>query len=139
IAALALLVFGLGGLLVQAHPYASGVTNDNGTIRFILNEGGGDVYVVFEDNTTNTMGVLAKGPQSFALGVHTSFSIYVAKIGNGTPSLISSDAYTNSVWISPRGVTVNQNPMRGYLFGRIYFGTSTPVGTVGTTWIGRGD
>jgi len=74
----------------QAHPYASGVTNDNGTIRFTLNESGGTVYIVFEDNTTNNLGVLNKGARSFALGAHTSFSIYVHKDGNGTPALIES-------------------------------------------------
>jgi hypothetical protein len=135
---LALAVTAVATQVALAHPYASGVTNDNGTIRFILNEDGGTVNVVFENNTTNSMGVLGKGPQSFALGAHTSFAIYVTKIGNGTPSLISSDAYTNSVWNSPRGVTINQNPKLGHLFGRIFTGNSAAGGTVGTTWKGLG-
>ena len=113
-----------------AHPYASGVTNDNGTIRFILNEAGGTVYVVFQDGTTNSLGVLGKGSQSFALGSHTSYAIFVTKIGNGTPALISTDTDQFSVWNSPRGVAVNQNPGLGHLFGRIYAGNSAAGGTV---------
>lgn len=116
-------------LSVQAHPYASGVTNDNGTIRFILNEGGGTVEVVFEDNTTNSLGVLAKGPQSFPLGSHTSFSIYVTKSGTGTPALISTDTDQFAIWNSARGVDVNKSPKIGYLFGRTYVGNSAVGGT----------
>src|SRR5687768_12251906 len=108
----------------QASPYASGVTNDNGTIRFVLNEDGGTVEVVFENNTTNSLGVLNKGAQSFSLGGHTSFSIYVTKVGTGTPSLISIETNIFSVWNSPRGVDVNKNPKIGHLFGRTYVGNS---------------
>jgi len=134
--ALAALLF--TGLVAQAHPYASGVTNDNGTIRFFLNESGGTVYVVFEDNTTNNLGVLNKGPRSFALGTHTSYSIYVHKDGNGTPALISTDSFTNSIWNSPRGVAVNKNPKIGNVFGRIYAGNSAYPGTTNANWKGIG-
>ncbi len=65
---------------LQAAPYASGIVNNSGTINFVLNESGGNVYVVFEDGTTNCMGVLGKGSQSFALGTHTSYAIYVVKV-----------------------------------------------------------
>jgi Immunoglobulin I-set domain len=114
---------------VKAHPYASAVTNKNGTIQFILNEGGGTVNVVFEDGTTNAMGVLPQGTTNFSLGSHTSYSIYVTKTGNGTPSLISTDTNQFSLWPSPRGVDANKNPKLGYLFGRVYVGNSTPGGT----------
>jgi hypothetical protein len=106
--------------VARAHPYASGVTNSNGTIQFILNEDGATVYVVFEDQSTNALGVLDKGQQSFPLGAHTSYAIYVTKLGNGTPVQISSDTYTNSIWSTPGGVAANQNPKIGNLFGRIY-------------------
>jgi hypothetical protein len=112
----------------KATPYASGVTNNNGTIQFILNEGGGTVSVVFEDGTTNTMGVLPSGAQSFPLGAHTSYSIYVTKLGNGTPVLISTDTNQFNVWNSPRGVDVNKNAKLGYLFGRTYVGSSAAGG-----------
>ena len=117
----ALLMFSLS---IQAHPYASSVTNDNGTIRFIMNEAGAAVNVVFEDNTTNAMGVLPKGATNFTLGAHTSFQIICFKLGNGTPTLISSDTFSNSIWANPRGVAVNKNPKSGNLFGRIYSGSA---------------
>src|SRR5437868_3823303 len=90
--------------ILEAHPYASGVTNDNGTIRFFLNEGGANVYVVFEDGTTNSsFGVLSRGATNFSLGTHTSYSIYVVKTGNGTPSQISNDADQWAIYANPRG------------------------------------
>src|SRR5215467_14974294 len=105
------LVTGIAALawtqVATAHPYASGITNNNGTIQFILNEGGGTVDVVFEDQSTNSLGVLGEGPQSFSLGGHTSYALYVTKLGNGTPFQISSDAYTNSIW-GPPGVPNSQ-------------------------------
>lgn len=113
----------MAGRFAQAHPYASGVINDGGTIRFILNEGGGDVTVTFEDASTYPMGVCPKGETNFPLGSHTSFSISVYKAGNGVPSLISSDAVSNNIWANPRGVAVNKNPKDGRLFGRIYAGS----------------
>lgn len=124
--------------VAMAHPYASGITNNNGTIDFVLNEGGGNVYVVFEDKSTNQLGVLGAGSQSFGLGSHKSFAIYVTKLGDGTPTLISSDANNNSVWGTPRGVAVNANPGMGNLFGRIYVGSAGAGGTVGTTYKGKG-
>ena len=127
------LALGLAMLAVsnpaEAHPYASGVTNNSGTIQFILNEGGGTVSVVFENGVTNSLGVLGKGTQSFPLGSHTSFAIYVTKTGNGTPSLISVDTNQFSVWNSPRGVDANKNPQNGSLFGRVYMGNSAVGGT----------
>ena len=114
---------------LQASPFASGVVNNSGTISFILNEGGGNVYVVFEDGTTNTMGVLGKGAQSFTLGTHTSYAIYVVKAGNGTPTQISTDTDQFANWNSPRGVTANQNAKIGSLFGRVYVGNSAVGGT----------
>src|SRR5690348_11261114 len=124
--------------VATAHPYASGITNENGTIHFVLNEGGGTVSVIFEDKSTNQLGVLPAGQQSFALGAHTSFAIYVTKLGDGTPAMISSDANTNSVWGTPRGVAVNPNPAMGNLFGRVYVGSGGAGGTVGTTYKGHG-
>jgi hypothetical protein len=114
---------------LQATPYASGIVNNSGTINFILNEGGGTVYVVFEDGTTNLMGVLPQGGTNFLLGAHTSYAIYVVKSGNGTPSQISTDTNQFSVWNSPRGVAANQNPKIGSLFGRVYVGNSAVGGT----------
>lgn len=119
-----LMLFSLG---VRAHPYASGVTNDNGTIRFVMNEGGASVNVKFEDDSILPMGVLPKGATNFSLGSHTSYQIICNKVGNGTPFLISSDTFSNSIWANPRGITVNQNP-KSHLFGRIYAGSGSTGG-----------
>src|ERR1051325_11103165 len=121
----------------QAHPYASAVTNDSGTIRFILNEAGGTVAVTFEDSSTLALGVLGKGPQSFSLGAHTSYAISVNKVGAGSPTLISTDTSQFSVWNSPRGVAVNKSPKLGNLFGRIYAG-NTAGGGSGNNFKGLG-
>lgn len=122
------LVIGLAALalssyLAKASPYASGVTNDSGTIWFVMNEAGATVTVTYEDASTYPMGVLPKGATNFPLGLHTSYKISCVKQGNGTPALISSDSFSNSIWANPRGVSVNQNPKRGDLFGRIYAGS----------------
>jgi len=117
-------IVGAGVPIANAHPYASGVTNDNGTIRFTINEGGGTVYVVFEDGTTNnSFGVLPRGATNFSLGSHTSYSIYVAKTGNGTPAQTSTDSDQWASYANPRGVSVNQNP-KSSVFGRIYTGST---------------
>ena len=79
--------------------------------------------VVFENNTTNAMGVFPKGGTNFALGAHTSFRIICTKLGNGTPALISSDTFSNSIWANPRGIAVNKDPKSGRLFGRLYAGS----------------
>ena len=120
----------------QAHPYASGITNNSGTIQFILNESGGNVTVVYEDGSTNaffngvTTGLnMTKGTTNFALNGHTSFTIYVSKAGNGAPTLNSSDTDQFAVWNLPRGVDVNKNAKIGYLFGRTYIGNSAAGGT----------
>src|SRR5208282_5335466 len=63
--------------VAQAIPYASSVTNNNGTIQFYLNEGGGNVTVTYDNGSTDgsfngiTTGTnLASGSYSFALGSH---------------------------------------------------------------------
>src|SRR3982750_4139350 len=63
-----------------AHPYASGLTNLGGTIRFILNEPATDVSVIFGNHAaTNALGPLAKGLNSFSLNynavTYTNYSI----------------------------------------------------------------
>ena len=119
----------LAGQVALAHPYASGITNNGGTIQFIMNEAGATVSVTFEDASTISLGVLAKGINGFALGAHSSYSISCTKTGNGTPVLISTDTDRFSVWNSPRGVDVNKNPKLGYLFGRTYVGNNIAGGT----------
>jgi len=105
---------------IHAHPYASGVTNSSGTIKFILNESATDVKVSFDRGSmTNDLGAMAKGSQSFALGAHTNYAIIVSKAGSGVFTQISSDASNAVQFIAPRGVGVNINPQRPN-FGTIY-------------------
>jgi hypothetical protein len=120
----------------KASPYASGITNNAGTISFYLNESGGSVTITYEDGSTNasfngiTTGTnVAKGAQSFSLGGHVSYAITVTKTGNGTPSLISADTNQFCVYNSPRGVDANKNSQFGNLFGRVYIGNSAAGGT----------
>ena len=121
----------LSSHIAKASPYASGCTNDNGTIRFFMNETGAVVTVTFEDNSTIAMGYLNKGPTNFVLGSHVGYKITCYKAGTGVPVQISSDTFSNSIWANPRGVTVNRNPKNGDLFGRIYAGSG---GTGGYGW-----
>ncbi len=118
--------------VAQAHPYASGVTNNgSGTMSFYLNEAGGNVTIVYtDDGSTNssyngvTTGTnLTAGAHTFALGTHTNYTITVFKTGSGAASLIaSSPAFT------PRGVDINRNPASKY-FGHIYVSrVSSPNG-----------
>src|SRR5580700_2472334 len=115
----------------EATPYASGVTNQAGTIQYILNELPDSVWVIFEDGTSNNIASPVVGTNTFSLGSHTSFGIYVKKSGDGTPSQISSDAATYNNWNTPRGVAANVNPTNGYLFGRVYINNSLAGSVLG--------
>jgi hypothetical protein len=119
----------IGGVLAaswtaNATPYVSGITNLNGngsvggTIQYILNEAPTSAYIIFEDGTSNSITPVV-GSNTFSLGSHTSFAIYCAKTGTGTPTQISSDANTLNALSAPRGVTVSKNP-NDWRFGRIY-------------------
>lgn len=125
--------------IVRATPYASGITVTNGTVRFYLNEAGGNVMVTYEDGTTNasfngiTTGLNEPaGQYSFQLGGHTGYAISVHKQGNGVPFQISNDSSNFAIWSGdPRGVAVNKNPQFGRWFGRIYAGEAYAVGGSG--------
>ena len=120
---LGLALAGLAAPLARATPYASGLTNNgNGTFSFWLNEGGGNVTIVYEDGTTNanyngvTSGTnLPSGQYTFAFAApHTSYTILAYKVGAGVPSLINQ-----SLAFTPRGVDVNKHPTSPF-FGRVY-------------------
>ena len=120
----------------HAAPYASAVTNDNGTIRFVLNESADSVKVLFDaGSSTNDLGALPAGLNSFALNTATNFEIVVKKasaagfmMNSGTNAValqISSDSNYNLHFYGPRGVTVNRNPRSPY-FGRVYVANGVP-------------
>lgn len=123
----------LSCLTIHAHPYASGITGTNGSgqVFFTMNEAGATVNIVFEDNTTNSMGTLPKGTTNFNIGAHTSFRIICYKQGSGAISQISTDGDTYSAWDSARGVAVNKNPAIGTNFGRLCVGNGSSTGAKG--------
>ena len=134
--ALALAVGALSGPLARAHPYASGISNNAGTISFILNETADTVGVYFPDNgSTNFLGAnLAPGVHSFTLGPGTNrYVITVNKVGSGAVTQLSNDTNRFNLFYGPRGVAVNQNPKTGN-FGRTYVvNANTGTSTSGTT------
>ncbi len=112
-----------------AVPYASGVTNNSGTVSFILNEDAGNVTVVFDGGASSTdLGALPKGSHSFSLGTATSFSIVVKKSVPPAWTQISTDS-TPVRFFSGRGVAVNLNPATP-LFGRIYVANAVSGATL---------
>lgn len=134
--------FGLGATIVKATPYASEITNNNGTIQFYINESGGNVTVTYEDGSTNenfngvTTGTnVAAGPYSFSLTdnsiVHTSYTISIFKIGSGKAGLVPTPFQTPHTFFfskgSFRGVDVNKNP-ESPDFGQIYIAADTAPG-----------
>lgn len=125
-----LLAVCLGILLpfrAPAHPYASGVTNQSGTISWVLNESATDVKILFDNGTlTNDLGSTpVVGTNTFNLAGHTNFSIVVYKVGSNVLNQISSDANFNNNFYGPRGVAVNKNP-NTWNFGRIYVANANP-------------
>lgn len=138
-----LLFFAVAGLVtlttarVKATPYASEVTNNNGTIQFYINESGGNVTVTYEDGSTNanfngiTTGTnLAAGPYAFSLGGHTSYSISIFKVGSGTVGLVPTPFQTPHTFFfstsTLRAVDVNKNAASPN-FGKIYIASASGV------------
>src|SRR5262245_31275366 len=143
------IVLALLALLIPAPamavPYASGLSNLNGTIFFRLNEAADNVKVVYRVNSefrisnsefalTNDLGALPAGLASFALGVTGVFQVIVFKAApagfitpveanRGAVLQISPDTKATR-FFSPRGLAVNSNPSSPN-FGRIYVANAT--------------
>src|SRR5262245_46675848 len=79
-ALVAAVVIALMSPVARAVPYASGVSNNAGTVSFILNESADNVTVVFDGGASSAdLGALSAGKHSFPLGAATSFSIEARK------------------------------------------------------------
>ncbi|MEY2408745.1 MAG: hypothetical protein QOF48_1415 [Verrucomicrobiota bacterium] len=116
-----------------AVPYATGVTNNAGTISFILNEAADNVTVVFDGGASSQdLGAQTKGPHSFSLGTATTFEIRVSKVTPVVWTQISTDSQLLR-FQSPRGVAVNRNA-NSSAFGRVYVSNSQ----IGTTTVANG-
>jgi hypothetical protein len=126
-----------------ARPYASGLTNNAGTISFRLNESADSVKIVSAGGaTTNDVGALPAGFHTFALGISGVYQVEVFKAAEagfataigpqrGAVSQIIPDTNT-ARFFQPRGLTVNTDPASPY-FGRVYVanaqaGTTTTGG-----------
>jgi len=117
----------------MATPYASGIQVSGASSTFILNEGGATVDVVYDSGATIVnMGVLAAGSHTFDATLGATWEIVCSSSAPPGWAQISSDGLTQSQYYSPRGVTVDTNPMRS-TFGRII--VSEALG--GTTAAGR--
>ena len=128
----------LGTQTSEAVPYASGISNNAGTISFVLNEDAGNVTVVFDGGATSSdLGALTKGSHSFSLNTATSFQIVVKKNAPYAWTQISTDS-TPLRFFSARGVAVNLDP-RTPLFGRVYVANAVAGNTsVGARATGDG-
>jgi len=127
------LVATLGSLLLtavaRAVPYASGVSNNAGTVSFILNESADNVTVMFDGGASSIdLGALGSGAHSFNLDAATSFEIVVRKVVPPAWTQISSDTNILNRFSFPRGVAVNPNPGTP-AFGRIYVSNSRALNT----------
>lgn len=130
----ALLAVAATATVAVAHPYATALTNDAGTVSFRLNEAADNVKVIGNAGTlTNDLGAVARGltvtnltTSGLTGGV---FTVVVAKAGSGAPTLISDNSNTNNMFWAPRGLAVNRRPDSPY-FGRIYIANTQP-GTPG--------
>jgi hypothetical protein len=122
---------------LRATPYASGITNDSGTVSFILNESADNVKIIFDGGgvgNTNDLGALPKGVASFSLGSHTSWAIHVTKSTALVWTQISADTNVYNQFYQPRSTAVNRNPASP-AFGRVYVlenGNSSLGGSTGT-------
>ena len=111
--------------LTHAVPYASGITNDSGTVSFVLNESADDVKVLLDDGTImNDLGPKTAGKHSFSLGSSTNYQIVVSKDAPIGWKQISNDRNPYNQFMALRGLAVNVNPTNAALFGRVYVSSS---------------
>jgi len=141
---LALVAAALAGHTARAVPYASCITNNAGTIFYILNEAADNVQVIFNGGaSTNDLGSQTKGLHSFSLGANTSYAIQVSKTAPAGWVKTSDDSNPLLEFNYGRGITVNYNPQDTRLFGRIYIanglaGTATNANTHATRSVTQG-
>ncbi len=103
----------------MAVPYASGVSQDNGTVSYILNEDADTVTIKRAGQADEVLNNVTRGAQSFALNGASSFEIEVSNSAPAGYTQISNDTDLGSAFFSPRGVAINRNPNSPH-FGNIY-------------------
>jgi hypothetical protein len=125
------------GLVAQATPYATSLTNNAGVVSFRLNQttdtndlvqvisGGGSVTNVLQTPANDPANVINRGLIVTNLGISGVFKVRIKHVGSGTISVNSPTIAFNS----PRGVAVNRNPASPS-FGWVYAANSA-AGTKG--------
>src|SRR5678816_4085611 len=135
-------------LQIHARPYATGLTNESGTISFRLNESTDNVKVISAGGTiTNDLGALAAGFHTFPLSVTGSYEVHAFKVsqpGFTSPlapnraAVLQISTDTNLVrFNNPRGVAVNTDPASPY-FGRVYVSNASVTNTPFARPVGDG-
>lgn len=134
---------------VSATPYASGLTNNAGTISFRLNESAANVKIVSGGGAvTNDVGALGAGLHTFPLGITGTYEVHVYKSsGPGFATAISPNrgavlqiSTDNNLvrFVQPRGLAVNTDPASPY-FGRVYVANGgAGTTTTGARTVGKG-
>ncbi|MDB6124185.1 MAG: Calx-beta domain protein [Pedosphaera sp.] len=122
----ALLTCALLASTAKAVPYASGITDNGGTVSYILNEDAQNVKIALTGGVavTNDLGALTKGVHTFSMGGNTAYRIIVTKSAPAAWNLISDDLNPLMRFFGPRGLAVNQNAKHPGAFGRIYIANS---------------
>ena len=144
-----------------AAPYVSGITVTGTTVSFILNENADSLSLSVNGGAPSALPA-TRGAQSFTLASPTdTFSLTASKVDangwsipNGTTvatqvnalsidsngsalNLISDGTNLLNRFNSPRGVSINNNPRAGALFGTAYVANSAS-GTAGGRAVGDG-
>src|ERR1035441_9008735 len=104
---LALAITLLSSYVAWAVPYASGITNNAGTVSYYLNEAATDVKIIFDGGgvgNTNAPGAQIKGLHSFSLSAHNTYKIQVTQVSAVGWMLTSDDTNPMNLYGSPRGV-----------------------------------
>ncbi len=134
---------------LRATPYASQLTNANGTVSFRLNEAAGDVKVLWNGGANEVdLGALAAGlhvVNTGAVGVFQVSVFNVAATGftiatepnRGGVNQISADGSLLR-FPQPRGVTVNTDPASAW-FGRVYVANGAAGSITATNFAGIRD
>ncbi|NLX21530.1 MAG: PEP-CTERM sorting domain-containing protein [Phycisphaerae bacterium] len=117
----------------MAVPYASGLTQSGNTVGFVLNENATNVWVELDGGAaTQSLGALAKGSHSFDMTGYSSYQIKVLGTAAAGWTQYSNDGDNTSKYYSPKGVTVDRNPLSPN-FGRIYVSEGLAGTTAGRT------
>ena len=102
----------------MAVSYASGVTQVGDDVTFILNQNASSVQAILGGGAQTLNLSTTAGAITFNMGGYSDYQIRVDSLMGAGWTQFSDDNLTQSKYHSPRGVTVDMNPMRS-TFGQI--------------------